>query len=73
MIWISIHFLNWELDWPQPRLLLYRKYCLWNQLATNTALTKQNFTLKYDTNIPCLVVSVFTTVSLLKGPLCDIY
>lgn len=36
------------------------------------ALTKQNFTLKYDTNIPRQVVSVYTTVSIFKGSLCDI-
>uniref|UniRef100_A0A8C7KR12 Uncharacterized protein n=1 Tax=Oncorhynchus kisutch TaxID=8019 RepID=A0A8C7KR12_ONCKI len=39
-------------------------YCLSNQLATNTALTKQNFTLKYDTNIPCQVVMSATLKSL---------
>ncbi|XP_035647140.1 uncharacterized protein LOC118396835 [Oncorhynchus keta] len=30
-------------------------------LATNTALTKQNFILKYDTNIPCQVVLFFNS------------
>lgn len=36
------------------------------------ALTKQNFTLKYDTNIPRQVVSVYTTVCKCKGSLCNI-